>query len=75
MTWLSINPDSEPFIRLSAVVALNTNPEGEDTAVGVVRDLIDPVRLADCYNKVEELGIDLNTVGVVMPDTGSWDDD
>jgi hypothetical protein len=60
MTWLSINPDSEPFTRKSNAVALNAKPGVSNKLFSmVVTRAIDPIYLARCYNNAEALGLNL----------------
>lgn len=68
MTWLSINPDSEPYTRKSNAVALSAKPGVRDKMFSmVVTDAIDPIYLARCYNNAENLGLDLLSLESKQP--------
>lgn len=67
MAWLSINPSSEPFSRVSAAIALGSNPNDPDDFLKTLKGYSDPVKLAEFYNNADSLGVDLNTVNRVKP--------
>jgi hypothetical protein len=69
MTWLSINPDSEPYNRLR----LAADIQGKFNSV-----LITPEELAESYNLIEQMGCELPSPGqpVIVPaDSHDWEDD
>lgn len=51
MTWLSVNPNVEPFTRKSAALALTPGVRSSANP--------SPTELAEAYNNVEALGLDL----------------
>ena len=74
MTWLSINPNSEPYGRVSAAAALAKDPSDPDAIISTLKGLVDPVAIAENYNNAEALGLDLNSIAKVRP-TSNWEDD
>jgi hypothetical protein len=60
MTWISVNPNGEPFTRKFAAVALSRQ-WGNDATVAYI-DNLSSTELADLYNSVEALGLDLYTL-------------
>lgn len=63
MTWISVNPKVEPFTRKSAALALSGT---EAKAI----DNLTPQELANLYNNVEALGIDLYSLKLKPSDNG-----
>ncbi len=65
MTWLSINPDGERHVRISAAEALSRqwNPEDEPAHYNI--DDYNPVYIAKLYNNAEQLGLDLNSIETI----------
>lgn len=61
MTWLSINPNVEPFTRKSAALALT--PGVRSSA-----NYATPTELAEAYNNVEALGLDLYSLKRKYPE-------
>lgn len=65
MTWISVNPNGEPFTRKSAALALT-----QTWTPGLVEKLdnLSPVELANLYNTVEALGLDLYSLNRKYPE-------
>lgn len=59
MTWMSLNPKTEPFSRKYAALLLSQ--KWEYTPVTDL-DNLSPTELAELYNNVEALGLDLNSL-------------
>lgn len=62
MTWLSINPQKEPFDRKYAALLLSQKWEG--TPIMRLEEL-SPAELAELYNNAEALGLDLYSLASV----------
>lgn len=59
MTFLSINPDCEPYSRKSAAAALFSVPSNRADILCSFDKKVTPVLLAKAYKNAESLGLDL----------------
>lgn len=66
MTWISVNPQGEPFTRKSAALALTRTG---DTKVVEAIDNLSPEELAELYNNAEALGLDLYSLNHKYPES------
>ena len=73
MTWLSINPESEPAQRIDAAQALSqrwTSEEDDETDWDSYdfAHKLNSTQVAALYNNAEQLGLDLNSMNVIDED-------
>lgn len=66
MTWISVNPNGEPFTRKSAALALTRNWR-PDVVESI--DNLSPEELANLYNNAEALGLDLYSLKRKYPES------
>lgn len=63
MTWISVNPNGEPFTRKSAALALTPGVRSSANP--------SPTELAAAYNNVEALGLDLYSLKRKYPEVNA----